>query len=81
MKTTITIAYLLFFSIILSAQQKLQHGSFRCFSMVGPMMRYLDNPETVKQFSQKLDSTLYVYTGKQIVNPNQITFQQMDKKL
>jgi hypothetical protein len=81
MKTTITIAYMLLFSIFLSAQQKLQHGSFRCFSMVGPMMRYLDNPETVKLFSQKLDSVLYVHTGQRIANPHQIFFQQMDKKL
>ncbi len=80
MKKIITTACVFIFSVSLSAQEKVYTGSFKAASMVGPMMDYWDNPNTLKSFANILDSILYSQTKIRLAEPEKIFFEKIDPK-
>lgn len=80
MKKIIATACVFFFSVLLNAQEKVYTGSFKAASMVGPMMNYWDNPNTLKSFANILDSILYSQTKIRLAAPEKIIFEKIDPK-
>lgn len=80
MKKIITTACVFIFSVLLNAQEKVYTGSFKAASMVGPMMNYLNNPNTLRSFTSILDSTLYSQTKIGLADPEKIIFEKIDPK-
>jgi len=81
MKKIIATACVFIFSILLNAQEKVYTGSFKAASMVGPMMNYWDNPNTLKSFANILDSILYSQTKIRLAAPEKIIFEKIKQSI